>query len=252
MRVVRLAYGVAIAPLHPVAWLAKQVATLQHLSGDRVILGIGVGGDRHERSWAAAGVSRRERGRRTDAALDVLGDLIAGKPVEASRVASATPGSSTAADDRPVQLAPGATVPPIVIGGMSDAAIERTARHGDEWFLLPVSPEVAAPAVERVAAGAASLGRARPGVTASVMAIVDGDPAAPSHDELVRALVDVDGLYGMPPQVADDVVVRGDPAAIAERFEAYAGVGADRIVVTISGGDWFRQAELLAEAAALT
>ena len=59
---IRLAYGVMILPLRPVVWVAKQVASLQHVSGDRVILGVGVGGDRHERSWAAAGVPRPRAG----------------------------------------------------------------------------------------------------------------------------------------------------------------------------------------------
>src|SRR4030088_3071073 len=58
-----LGLAVMILPLRPVAWVAKQVASLQHASGDRVILGVGAGGDRHEQSWAGAGVPRRERGR---------------------------------------------------------------------------------------------------------------------------------------------------------------------------------------------
>src|ERR1700684_148067 len=75
---VKLGVGVLIVPLRPVAWTAKQVATLQYLSGDRVLLGIGAGGDRHAGSWDAVGVPRRERGRRTDEALRRLPDLIAG------------------------------------------------------------------------------------------------------------------------------------------------------------------------------
>src|ERR1700743_902638 len=58
---VRLGVGVLIAPLRPVAWIAKQVATLQYLSGDRLVLGIGAGGDRHDAAWQAAGVPPRAR-----------------------------------------------------------------------------------------------------------------------------------------------------------------------------------------------
>lgn len=44
-----------LVPLHPLVWLAKQVASLQHVSGGRLILGVGTGGDRRRESWAATG-----------------------------------------------------------------------------------------------------------------------------------------------------------------------------------------------------
>src|SRR5882672_12566807 len=58
---IRLGYGVMILPLRPVLWVAKQVASLQLVSGNRVLFGVGVGGDRHHLSWQAAGVPRPER-----------------------------------------------------------------------------------------------------------------------------------------------------------------------------------------------
>src|SRR5215470_6478849 len=122
---IRLGYGVMILPLRPAVWAAKQVASLQVLSGNRVLLGVGVGGDRHDLSWQAAGVPRRERGRRTDAALALLPDLIAG------RVATI--------DGATVQLAPGVPVPPIIVGGMADAALARAVRYADGWMTLPAT-----------------------------------------------------------------------------------------------------------------
>ncbi|MGH8986286.1 MAG: LLM class flavin-dependent oxidoreductase [Acidimicrobiia bacterium] len=78
---VEVGFGVLILALRPVAWAAKQVATLQHLSGDRVLLGVGSGGDVHgDAGWRAVGVPYHERGRRTDAALDVLPSLVTGQP----------------------------------------------------------------------------------------------------------------------------------------------------------------------------
>jgi alkanesulfonate monooxygenase SsuD/methylene tetrahydromethanopterin reductase-like flavin-dependent oxidoreductase (luciferase family) len=236
---VGLAFGVAIAPLHPPVWLAKQVASLQQVSGGRVLLGIGAGGDRHARSWDAAGAPRRERGRRTDEALAVLPGLIAGEPV-------ALPGST-----HPVQLAPGAPVPPIVVGGMSDAAVRRAAEHGDDWFLFPVPPAEVAAARTRVDEAAAAVGRAAPTITASIMVALEGDPAVPAAEQIAAQVADPDGLFGMPPEVAATAVFQGSPADLAARLAELHQAGAHRVVVTIAAGDWLRQAELLAEASTL-
>jgi alkanesulfonate monooxygenase SsuD/methylene tetrahydromethanopterin reductase-like flavin-dependent oxidoreductase (luciferase family) len=232
----RLAYGVLIVPLRPVVWIAKEVAALQHVSGDRLLLGVGVGGDRHDRSWAAAGVPRTERGRRLDAALRVLPDLIAGKEVD-------VPGG-------PVQLAPGATVPPIVVGGLADAALARAARVGDGWFAMPLPPALLAPTVERLGALAAAASRPRPAITGSVTVALAGDPARPAPDVLVQLLTDPDGRYGMPADAVAGMLVT-DGGAAAERVAGLAALGAERVVLTLAAGDWFRQAELAAEALGL-
>jgi alkanesulfonate monooxygenase SsuD/methylene tetrahydromethanopterin reductase-like flavin-dependent oxidoreductase (luciferase family) len=219
---IRLALGVLIVPLRERAWIAKQVATLQHLSRGRLLLGVGVGGDRHDRSWRAVGVPRSERGRRLDDTLAVLPDLISGTEVDG------------------VQLAPGATVPPIVVGGMSDAAIRRAEAH-DGWFLLPMPPDGVAQAAGRVTVP----------VTANQTVAIVGDPTLPSRGEVVERMVDPDGLYGAPAEVVEQFILYGGPDEIAERLRAYGDAGAARVVVTFVAGDWHRQAELLASAADL-
>ena len=219
---IRLALGVLIVPLREPAWIAKQVATLQHLSADRLLLGVGVGGDRHDRSWRAVGVPRPERGRRLDAALAVLPDLIAGSEVDG------------------VQLTPGATVPPIVVGGMSDAAVRRAQAH-DGWFLLPMPPDAVAEAARRVPVP----------VTANQTVAIVGDPALPLRAEVVQRLVDPGGLYGAPAETVEQFLLYGEPSEITARLQAYGDAGAARIVVTFAAGDWHRQAELLADAADL-
>lgn len=228
---IRLGYGVLILPLRPVVWLAKQIASLQHVSAGRVLLGVGVGGDRHDLSWAAAGVPRRERGRRTDAALAVLPDLIAGRAVD---LAGTT-----------VRLSPGVTVPPIVVGGMAPAALTRTATYGDGWFAMPTTDDQLTTAAGRIAGLAAERGRPAPEITGSVLAALDGDPARPDQAGLVRRLTDPDGMFGMPRQAVDVV---GDSTGLAERIDAVRAAGAHRVVVSIVAGDWFRQTELIAEA----
>jgi alkanesulfonate monooxygenase SsuD/methylene tetrahydromethanopterin reductase-like flavin-dependent oxidoreductase (luciferase family) len=219
---IRLALGVLIVPLRERAWIAKQVATLQHLSRGRLVLGVGVGGDRHDRSWQAVGVRRSERGRRLDATLAVLPDLIAGREVDG------------------VQLAPGATVPPIVVGGIADAAVRRAEAH-DGWFLLPMPPAGVSEASARVSVP----------VTANQTVAIVGDPALPSRAELIELMIDPDGLYGVPAESVDQFLLYGESDEIAERLQAYGEAGAARVVVTFVAGVWQRQAELLANAADL-
>src|SRR2546423_230483 len=72
------------------------------------------------------------------------------------------------------QLTPGGIVPPIIVGGASDAAIARANAH-DGWFLLPTTPDGVRGARSRVSVP----------VTANVTFAIVGDPALPSRDELL-------------------------------------------------------------------
>lgn len=229
---ITLGYGVLILPLRPVVWTAKQVASLQLVSDGRLVFGVGVGGDRHDLSWRAAGVPRDERGARTDAALAVLPDLIAGKPVDL--------------DGHVVELAPGTPVPPVLVGGAAEAALARTVAHGDGWFGLPLPPPHVATIVERLGELAARAGREVPSVTGSVMVSLTDDPDAPDDATLDHLLTDPDGLFGIP-AAAPGIVIRSADALV-QRLGEWDELGAERSVITIAAGDWMRQTELIASA----
>lgn len=233
---VKLGFGIMVLPLRPVAWVAKQMSTLQHLSGDRVILGVGIGEDRHPGSWGAVGVPRRRRGRLTDAALQVLPDLISGRPA---------PGE----DGVEYRLLPGATVPPILVGGISEPALNRAVDAGG-WFGLPLPPAEIAKVGDTLAALAASKGRPAPTITGFVMASIAGDPTMPDRRTAVETVADPAGMYGFPHEVADAMLMTGTPAEIAKELAALRDAGAERVTVTLVG-DWSRQAELLAEAGSM-
>jgi alkanesulfonate monooxygenase SsuD/methylene tetrahydromethanopterin reductase-like flavin-dependent oxidoreductase (luciferase family) len=220
----RLGFGVLILALRPVAWAAKQIATLQHLSGDRVVLGVGTGGAPHgDAAWRAVGVPYSERGPRTYAALAVLPDLVAGRPA--------------VVDGEPVTLAPGATMPPVLIGG-GPAALRRAEQHGHGWYPAFLPPAALATAVREVTD---RTGRA-PEVTAQVaMALGEGR----NVDAQVRMLTG----YGMTAEYARQALLTGTRDEAAAHLAALFAAGATRVVGLPFGGDAHKEAELLAEAA---
>lgn len=77
---VQLGTSILILPVRQPAVLAKEIATLHYLSGDRYIYGIGAGWFGPE--FTACGVDKSERGRRTDEVLEATQALFAGPDVE--------------------------------------------------------------------------------------------------------------------------------------------------------------------------
>ncbi|MGW1343511.1 LLM class flavin-dependent oxidoreductase [Kribbella sp. NPDC002412] len=135
---ITVGFNVMLLALRPVAWAAKQVSTLQLVSGNRLVLGVGTGNPAHgDIGWRAAGVSFADRGRLTDEALAVLPDLIAGKP-------------ATLADGLAATIAPGAAVPPVVVAGNGKAAFRRAARYGDGWATIAMSPDEVKTALDQI------------------------------------------------------------------------------------------------------
>jgi probable F420-dependent oxidoreductase len=122
---INLATGILIQPQRNPVVLAKEVATLDHLAGGRVQLGVGVGW--LEEEFAAIGVPFAERGRRTD-------DGIAAMRALWSQDRASYEGEFTSFTDcicrpRPV----GGTVP-VHIGGHTEVAARRAGRIGDGFF----------------------------------------------------------------------------------------------------------------------
>lgn len=76
---VRLGTSILIMPLRNPVLLAKELATLQFLSGDRIVLGAGIGWN--EAEYEAIGVHKSERGKRTDEILDIMIPLLEGETV---------------------------------------------------------------------------------------------------------------------------------------------------------------------------
>jgi alkanesulfonate monooxygenase SsuD/methylene tetrahydromethanopterin reductase-like flavin-dependent oxidoreductase (luciferase family) len=122
---IRLATSILIAPLRlNTALLAKQAASLDALSGGRLVLGLAVGG--REDDFEASGASFGDRGTRFDRQLEEMKRIWGGQ-----ELGFAGPIGPEAADGGPT----------LIIGGHAVASLRRAARFGDGWMLGGGAPE---------------------------------------------------------------------------------------------------------------
>lgn len=157
---IMLGSSVLVLPYRPPLATAKAVATLQELSRERFLLGVGVGWMAPE--FKALGIPRSERGRRTDETLEFLHRCFADDVVEAH-------GQSFLFRPRP-------TRPPILVGGSGPHALARVLAYGDSWLPMPAPLEQLAAAQAALADMAARAERSPPGLT--LLGRIGGDVEA--------------------------------------------------------------------------
>ncbi|MCW2569903.1 MAG: hypothetical protein JWN54_4000 [Mycobacterium sp.] len=214
---IRLATSILIAPYRGnTALLAKQAATLHHLSGERLVLGMAVGA--REDDYAASGVSFHDRGCLLDRMLDEI-HLIW--------------------HDGEIGPALNGSTPEILIGGHSEAALRRVAEHGDGW--------IGAGAVQTFLPRARTVraywtGRKRAGSPRMVaQAYYSLGPTA--RDDAAEHLGDYYGFFG--PRVGvmvDSALTTAD--AVRDTASAYKDAGCDELILVPCSADP-RQLELL-------
>ncbi|MBM86491.1 MAG: hypothetical protein CMM47_10775 [Rhodospirillaceae bacterium] len=148
---VKFGMNVASLGLRDPLLTAKQCATIDFLSGGRLLPAFGLGSNR-SRDWVASGTTTKARGRRMNEALEVMTRLWVDDEVSFEGNHFNYERASVA--PRPVQ------VPlPLWIGGSSDAAIERSGRFGTGWQAAFDSPEEAGVVVQKINVAAKDHGR---------------------------------------------------------------------------------------------
>jgi probable F420-dependent oxidoreductase len=163
---IRLGVSVLVVPYRPAVLTAKQVATIQELSGERMILGVGVGWMKPE--FDALGANLRQRGAITDETLRVLHHLFSAD----------APGAYNGPLVKfpSFMFLPRPKRPPIWIGGNGPAAIRRVLEFGDGWHPMVPAAELKAK-VEELKSRASEAKRPAPEVVVRRGFRLD-DPAA--------------------------------------------------------------------------
>jgi len=209
---ISLGFSVMLLALRPSEMAAHQIASVDALSGGRLVLGVGVGGECPQ-EFTASGVPIEERGRQLDAALS----------------------------DLPAQLA-GARMPRVLVGGRGEAALRRTAQFGDGWLPMWLSPDVIAERATRLRELAAQADRPPPSLGLLILTRVDDDPQRARHisEEHLRT------QYNLPLKVVEPWLALGDEDRVAATLRPYLTLGLSDIILMPLGDDPLAQYERLA------
>lgn len=157
---IRLGTAVLVLPHRNAVVTAKTIATLDVLSGGRVILGVGVGW--MEEEFNAVNASFTDRGPLSDEAVAVMKELWTSDHPRFNGKFHRFP--EVACEPRPVQK----PHPPIWIGGHTGPALRRIVEYGDGWAAVVFSPQEFAERLDKIKEKAAHSGRDLSNITLCV------------------------------------------------------------------------------------
>ncbi len=212
---IQLGTGILVLPQRDPLLVAKQAATISHLSGGRLALAVGVGYIEEEYAYLRADF--RNRGRLADEYIAAMRELFESDAPQfhgqhinyADVIFSPRP---------PTRI-------PVFVGGGSPAALKRASTLGDGWYALRQSPEQVREAVAQIG----RFGR------------------KPQFEVSVRLVTRVGGGSA---NTDPETTLQGEPEAILHRIEQYGEAGADRIVIELEStelDDFLRQLARFAE-----
>jgi probable F420-dependent oxidoreductase len=199
-----LGTSVLVLPYHHPMRLAKVAATLDVMSGGRLLLGVGVGVIEQELN--AMGSPYAERGVMSDEMIDILKCLWTEE--EPSYQGRRYQFSGMKFSPKPLQK----PHIPLLIGGVSRAAIRRAARVGNGWHPTAMPPEELRAAMSYLAEEAQAAGRSAADIPVSISIPMQGGRA---------------GRYGL----------GTEPAEMVEKLQAFEQVGVSTVLVAPYTGD---------------
>jgi alkanesulfonate monooxygenase SsuD/methylene tetrahydromethanopterin reductase-like flavin-dependent oxidoreductase (luciferase family) len=223
---IRLTTDILISPLRQTAHLAKQTATIDNLSGGRLVLGIAVGG--REDDYEQSEVDFHRRGAIMDRQLEELETLWTREGDFGPRPANGKR-------------------PSVLIGGQADAAFRRAARYADGWTLGGGTPDAFREGKAKLRDAWSAEGRDGEPRTMALFYFALGDSA---EEDARHAL---GSYYAFLGDYAEQIVqgAAKDEDGVRKRLAAFEEAGADEVICFPASADP-RQVELLAGAALST
>ena len=219
--------GIYLLPLRHPGPVAKQIATLDLLTGGRLIFGVGVGGE-FQTDYDVAGVPMNERGARLTESIKVLRALWSGEKVSYDGRFSSF--GDLAMTPPPFQEGG----PPIWCGGRSEAALKRSGELADGYISYVVTPEMFAKAMDSIAAAADAAKRDLTSFGTSHLLFARLDKTY--ETALDRATETLSVRYNMDfRKAATRYCALGPPADMAARIGEFFAAGVRHLVMDFVG-----------------
>lgn len=219
--------GVYLAPLRQPAGIAKQIATLDHLSGGRLIFGLGVGGE-FPKEFEVSGVPHKERGARLSETMQILRKLWSGEPVSHF-------GPFLRFED--VQMLPAPRQPggpPMWVGGRSEGALHRAGALADGWLSYVVTPEMYRTSMEAIATAYSGAGRELASYGSGHLLFCRTDDTYEAALDAATETLSV--RYAMDfRRAAERYCALGPPADVAAKLAEFHEAGARHIILDLMG-----------------
>jgi probable F420-dependent oxidoreductase len=205
---IRLGTSVVVAPQRNVVVTAKELATLDVLTGGRVTAGVGIGWSEGEYRNLGSGDRYHVRGKYLDETIALWRHLWSG--IDAPFTGRFHQIEDAVMAPLPVQ---GGALP-IVVGGRSDHGVRRAGRLGDGYQLSQNAPDGMAARLPLLDAAAAEVGRPRPWISARVQV-----------------------YFGDPPEKRTAAAMSGTVDDLRRAVDAWEAIGLDELAIDIDEND---------------
>jgi probable F420-dependent oxidoreductase len=221
---IKLMSTVVLLPLYTPMVLAKMTSVLDVASDGRYHMGIGVGGE-FPKEFEACGVPVKQRGSRSNEALEVIKKLWTEKNVSFEGRYSKF--SDVTLDPQPTQK----PHPPIWVAGRKESAMRRAALYADGWIPYMYTPEMLHESIEKIHRFGKEAGRDlsnfRPGLFIFASVYPDRDEA---REQAARAL---GKNYAQDfSKIAGRYALYGNPDDCRRRLKEYVDAGARTVLVS--------------------
>jgi probable F420-dependent oxidoreductase len=219
---IKLMSSIVLLPLYNPVMLAKQAAILDVASDGRYHMGVGIGGE-FPKEFEACGVPVKQRGSRSNEALEVIRRLWTEKNVTFQ--GRYTRFSGVTLEPAPAQK----PHPPIWVAGRKEPAMRRAATYAEGWLPYMYTPEMLRESVEKIAAFGREAGRDMSGFRNGLFIFASVYPDRKEAEEVAARSLGKNYAQDFS-KIAGRYVLYGTPEDCRKRLGEYVDAGARSVI----------------------